>query len=70
MHNEKKKKEEVEEATPATHSLQVHLQRNVQDAINISPDLARKQLSFAHYLFIAKICQISLYIYIYNYKYL
>lgn len=64
MHNEKKKKEEVEEATPATHSLQVHLQRNVQDAINISPDLARKQLSFAHYLFIAKIGQISLYIYI------
>lgn len=39
----------------------------VEDAINISPVLARKQLSFGHYLFIAKIGQISLYIYKFKY---
>lgn len=66
MHNEKKKKEEGGGGGDALASSA--LAAPVEDAINISPDLPRKQLSFGHYLFIAKIGQISLYIY--NFKYL
>lgn len=68
MHNGKKKEEEADGGGDASDALASSaLAAPVEDAINISPDLARKQLSFGHYLFIAKIGQIRLYIYKFKY---